>query len=190
MKTVMPFSGVEKEAKGCVGSTSACVGLHCIKGEPVAFGEHFIDEVNQLPAVAGKRTRPELPSHPPAGETPGLARQIIECQLEGLEPPAETFGIDKAIGRRGGIGYGRARWPQGIIRVEMDARGIPPELSMVLAQLCEVFPWIEELEGGRGVPALADRPRRHRTRNRTRGRKLHHKAAGRDDDKARAFCSA
>jgi hypothetical protein len=98
----------------------------------VAFGKHFIDEVNRLPAVAGRRTRPErrfelrtwhgLPSHPPAGKTPGLARQIIDRQLEGLEPPAEAFGTHQAIGRGNGIGHGRA---QGIIREEMDAWGIP-----------------------------------------------------------------
>ena len=82
----------------------------------MAFDEHFIDLVNRLPAVAGWRTRPErrlelrtwhvLPSHPPAGETPGLARQILERQLEGLEPAAEARGIDEAIGRRSGISGG------------------------------------------------------------------------------------
>ena len=103
MKTVVPFSGVEKEAKGCVGSTSACVGLHGPTGKAVAFGEHFIDFVNRLPAVAGRRAWPErrpelrsfcgLPPDPPAGETPGLARQILERQLEGLEPSGEARGI-------------------------------------------------------------------------------------------------
>ena len=37
---------------------------------------------------------------PPAGETSGLARQIIERELEGLEPAGEACGIDQAIGRR------------------------------------------------------------------------------------------
>ena len=85
----------------------------------MAFGEHFINLVNRLPAVAGWRTRPErrlelrtlhvLALHPPAGETPGLARQILERELEGLEPPGEARGVDKAIGRWSGIGGGRAR---------------------------------------------------------------------------------
>ena len=52
-------SGVEKEAKGCVGSTSGRVGLHCITGEPMAFGEHFINLVNRLPAIAGRMAWPE-----------------------------------------------------------------------------------------------------------------------------------
>ena len=47
----MPFSGVEKEAKD-VGSTSGRVGLHRLKGEPMAFDEHLIDQVNWLPAAA------------------------------------------------------------------------------------------------------------------------------------------
>ncbi len=62
----------------------------------MAFDEHFIDFVNRLSAIAGRMARPErrpelrtlrvLPPHPPAGETPGLARQILERELEGLEP--------------------------------------------------------------------------------------------------------
>jgi hypothetical protein len=147
------------EAKG---STSGRIGLHRIPGEAMAFDEHFIDFMNRLPAVAGRRTRPErrlelrtlhvLPPNPPAGETPGLSRQIIERQLEGLEPPGETFGTHEAIGRRSGIGYGRARRPQegchrGIASEDMDARGIPRGPYAVLAQAGEVFPWIEELEG-------------------------------------------
>ncbi len=60
----------------------------------MAFDEHFIDFVNRLPAVAGRMARPErrlelrsfcgLPPDPPAGETPGLARQIVERELEGV----------------------------------------------------------------------------------------------------------
>src|SRR5688500_7871798 len=115
----------------------------------MAFDEYFIDQVKRLPAVAGRTARPErrgelrtwrlLPSCPPAGETPGLARQIIECQLEGLEPVGEAFGIDKAIGGRNRIGGARARFPQGchpgiackdlIIPEEMDARRIARVLS-------------------------------------------------------------
>jgi hypothetical protein len=82
----------------------------------MAFDEYFIYFMNRLPAVAGRRTRPErrlelrtlrlLPPDPPAGETPGLARQILERELEGLEPPGETFGVDQAIGRRRGLGHG------------------------------------------------------------------------------------
>ena len=32
-----------------------------------------------------------LPSQPPAGHAPGLARQVIESELENLEPPAEAL---------------------------------------------------------------------------------------------------
>ena len=82
----------------------------------MAFGEHCIDLVNRLPAIAGRMARPErrlelrtlrvLPPDPPAGETPGLARQILERELEGMEPPGEGLGVDEAIGRRCGIGHG------------------------------------------------------------------------------------
>ena len=85
----------------------------------MAFGEHLIDFVHRFPAVAGRMARPErrfelrsfcvLPPDPPAGETPGLARQILERELEGMEPPGEARGIDEAIGRRSGIGGWRAR---------------------------------------------------------------------------------
>ena len=92
----------------------------------MAFGEHLIDFVNRLPAVAGRTAGPErrpelrtlrvLPPHPPAGETPGLARQIFERQLEGLKPPSEALGIDEAIGRRSGISQ----------RAQAPATGLPP----------------------------------------------------------------
>jgi hypothetical protein len=39
-------------------------------------------------------------SHPPAGHAPGLARQVIKGELQDLEPAAEMFAIDQAIGRR------------------------------------------------------------------------------------------
>ena len=80
----------------------------------MAFDEHVIDFVNCLPPITGRMARPErrlelqtwrlLPSQPPAGETPGLARQILKREFEGLEPPGEALGIDEAIGRRSGIG--------------------------------------------------------------------------------------
>ena len=122
----------------------------------MAFGEHFIDCMNLFLAVAGRRTRPErrcelhtwrvLPPDPPAGETPGLARQILERQLEGLEPPAETPGAHEAIGRRSGISRRLGRCPQdchpGIARKEMDAWGISRDPS-VRAQGFEAFPRIE-----------------------------------------------
>ena len=95
---------------------SACVGLERIPGEPVAVGEDFIDLVNVPLAVAGRRTGPErrleyrawhgLPPLPPAGHAPGLAREVVEGEFDGLEPAGNPFGIDKAIGRRGS-GYGR-----------------------------------------------------------------------------------
>jgi hypothetical protein len=74
----------------------------------MAVGENFIDWVNLPLAVAGRRTRSErrfelrtwhiLSPYPPAGQTPGLARQIIECELKGLEPAGEASGIDETIG--------------------------------------------------------------------------------------------
>jgi|GEM_PF-6466127 len=74
----------------------------------MAVGEDFIDGVNLPLAVAGRRTRPErrfelrsfrfLAPHPPAGETLGLARQILKRLLESLEPAAEALRIDEAIG--------------------------------------------------------------------------------------------
>ena len=77
----------------------------------MAVGEDLIDGVYLPLAVAGRRAGPErvsedmawhgLPSHPPAGHAPGLARQVIKRQLEDLEPAAEMFAIDQAIGRRG-----------------------------------------------------------------------------------------
>ena len=85
----------------------------------MAFDEHFIDFVNRFPAIAGRMARPErrpelqsfcvLPPKPPARETPGLARQILERELEGLEPKAEARGAHEAIGRRSGIGHGLGR---------------------------------------------------------------------------------
>ena len=96
-----------------MNSASACVGLHRLPGEPVAFGEDLVDFVDGLPAVAGRRAGPERhvdfgaparPSaYPQAGHAPGLARQVIQCQLEGLEPAGDAFGIDQAIGRRSGL---------------------------------------------------------------------------------------
>ena len=126
----------------------------------MAFDEHFIDFMNRLSAIAGRMARPErrpelwtfcvLAPHPPAGETPGLARQIIKCQFEGLEPAGEALGIDEAIGRWSGISGGRARLPQGrhpgIAPEDMDARRIPRECSAL--REFEIFPRIEELEGG------------------------------------------
>ena len=137
----------------------------------MAFDEHFVDQVKGLPAVAGRMARPErrpelrawrgLPPGPPAGQTPGLARQILKRQLEGLEPPGEAFGTHEAIGGRWNwIGHSRSmRSPQGChpgiaskdhpgiaFSEEMDARRIARILSA--AASCKVFAWIEELEGG------------------------------------------
>ena len=123
----------------------------------MAFGEHFINLVNRLPAVARRMAWPErrselrtlrvFPPDPPASETPGLAWQILKRQLEGLEPPADTLAIDKAIGRRGGFGSGRARLPRGhhprIISEEMDARDSPLGPSA-----CKILALIEQLKRG------------------------------------------
>ena len=77
----------------------------------MAVGEDFIDGVYLPLAVAGRLARTErvsedmawhgLPSQPPAGHAPGLARQVSKGELEDLEPAAEMFAIDQAIGRRG-----------------------------------------------------------------------------------------
>ena len=128
--------------------TSGRVGLHRLPGEVIAFDEHFIDFVNGLPAVARRMAGPErrqelqiwrsLSPLPPAGETPGLARQVLKRWLEGLEPPGETLGTDQAIGGRRGNGDGRGAraahraatvgsggektWMRGTIRVNFMAR--------------------------------------------------------------------
>ena len=133
----------------------------------MALGEDFIDLVNGLLAVAGRTAGPErrfefgawhgLAPHPPAGHAPGLARQVIKCALEGLEPAAEAFGIDQAIGRRSGSSHGRGSWPQvvdlGIRREEKDARRMLRVFYPALAQLREIFPRIVELEGREPAPA-------------------------------------
>ena len=127
----------------------------------MAVGEDFIDGMNLPLAAARRRTRPErrlefrnfhvLPPHPPAGHAPGLTRQIIQRQLEGLEPAAEARGIDEAIGWWRGIRCRLGRWPQGchpgIAPEEMDAWRILRVFYPALAQLREIFPRIEELEG-------------------------------------------
>ncbi len=156
----------------------------------MAVGEDFIDFVSWLTAVAGRTAGPErrfehrsfcsLAPDPPAGHAFGLARQVFERQLEGLEPAGDALAVDEAIGRR------RGRWPEGvhpgIVSEEKNARGIFCVFYAALAQLRKILPRIEELEGGDPVSAaLADDfPLWHGTR----GRHLHHKAAGRDDDKA------
>ncbi len=83
----------------------------------MAVGEDFIDGVNVPLASAGRRTGPQrrsedrawhgLPPQPPAGHAPGLARQVLEGELEGLEPAGEALGIDQAIGGGGGTATGR-----------------------------------------------------------------------------------
>ena len=60
----------------------------------MAFGEHFIDFMSGLPSGAGRMAGPErrfelrtfcfLSFQPPADKAFGLARQIIERQLEGI----------------------------------------------------------------------------------------------------------
>ena len=167
MKTVMPLpSGhFAKLIRIRTISASARIRPLDLPGEVVAFGEHLVDGVNRLPVVPWRSTRPDrrlelwtwhvLPPDPPTGKTPGLARQIIERQLEGLEPAAEAFGTHKAIGGRNGTCFGRACLPRGYCPVaseEMDARGIAHGPSMAAAR--EVFPRIEELEGGMGRTAL------------------------------------
>src|SRR5436190_20539570 len=83
---------------------SGGVGLQRLPGECVAVGEDFINGVNLPLAAAGRWTGAErrlelwsfhgLAPHPPAGHTPGLARQVLERQFENLEPAAEACGID------------------------------------------------------------------------------------------------
>ena len=62
--------------------------------------------------TAGAERRAELrafhvlPPDPPAGETPGLARQIFERQLEGLEPAGDALGVDEPSGGGAGAAAG------------------------------------------------------------------------------------
>ena len=68
---------------------SACIGLHRLPSEPIAFDEQLIDLVNWLPSVAGRMAGPErhqdfqawrgLPPFLAANETLGLARQVFKC---------------------------------------------------------------------------------------------------------------
>ncbi len=127
-----------------------------------------------------------LPPLLPAGETLGLARQIIERGFQGQEPSGQACGVDQATGWRRGFDHRPGRWKQGhnpgIGSEEMDARYKPGEFHD--PQGLETFPRIEQLK--RETPASAaladDWPRRHLTR----GSELHHKATRRDDDEAGA----
>ena len=124
----------------------------------MALGEYVIDFVIRLSAITGRTAGPQrrcefrrfrlLPFHPPAGEASRLARQIIERQLEGLKPACKALRIDEAIGRRGGIGHGPGRRPQGcypgIASEEMDARGTSSECPAALPR--EIFSRIEQLK--------------------------------------------
>ena len=146
----------------------------------MAFAEHLVDFVSGLLAMAGRRTGAErrferrnfcgLPPDPSAGHAPGLARQIIQRQLQGLEPAAEACGIDQAIGRGNGSRRWRRCWPEGVhtgIRPEeKDTWRMLRVFDPALAQLWEIFPRIEELEGGEPASAALsdDLPLGHRTR--------------------------
>ena len=126
----------------------------------MACDEHLVDFVHGLPAVARRMAGPQrrqelhlwrgLPPLPPAGETLGLARQILERGFEGLEPAAEALGVDEAIGRRRGFNHRPGCWPQGrhpgIGPEEMDARLHPRELPV--AQAFEILARIAKLKGG------------------------------------------
>jgi hypothetical protein len=102
---------------------SACIWLHRLPGEVVAFPEHAIDLVNGLPAVARRMAGPEryeelvvwrgLPPLLPADKALGLARQVVESGLKGIEPAVEACCIDPAIGRRRGFNHRPGRWKQG-----------------------------------------------------------------------------
>lgn len=143
-------------ARGASGG----VGLQGIAGEAVAFDEHDIYFVYRFFAVARRTARPERKSEfgifrrlafqPPAGETLGLARQILEGELEGLDPPDESLGIDHAIRRRHWISGGNRRLPQGrhtgIAGEHVDAWGNLGEDPAVRG--FKVFAWIEKLKGG------------------------------------------
>ena len=101
----MPFPDVVREAKA-----STCVRLQGFPGKPVAVGKHVIDFVNGFAAMPRRIARTErrselqaryvLPLQSPAGKTPGLARQVIECEFEGPESAGKACGIDEAIRRR------------------------------------------------------------------------------------------
>ena len=76
--------------------SSGGVGRQYVLGEGVAIEEHVVDRVDRPAPVAGRTTRPEwrlelqlrdlLPPCPQANETPRLTWQIVQRQLEGLEP--------------------------------------------------------------------------------------------------------
>ena len=145
------------------GSTSGGVGQQRVAGKLVAFAEQFIDLVNIPLAVAGRMAPPErrfetgvrhvLLPHPPADQTPGLARQVRKGGLKRLEPADEAPAIDQAISgsrRCASGGACRPGWrPQGhqaaIFGKDVEARRRPPGYD--LAPEYDAFTRIEELEG-------------------------------------------
>ena len=171
---------------------SACVGLHRLPGEPVAFGEDFIDFVSLLPPVAGRRPGRSgdlnfglfcLPPHPPAGHTPGLAGQIIEGQLEGLEPAGKAFGIDQAIGRRRREQAGAG--PQGVDRESCRRKGCAADTSRILRGVGSAPGKICAYRRAGRRDWKARCPFRYvPLRHGTRGRHLHHQPPGRNDNEA------
>jgi len=162
----------------------------------VAVGEDFIDGMNMPLAVAGRRTRAErrgelwtrhgLPPLAPSGEAFGLARQIVEGQLEGLEAAVEALRVDPAIILRGGSLRGLGPWPEvvnpGTRPEKQDARGIFRVFHPGLTQLGHVFAGISEPEGGRpAAPTLSDlAPLGHGPG----GGELYHETPGGDDNEA------
>ena len=120
---------------------SACIWLHRLPGEPIAFGEDFIDLVNGLSAVAGRMAGPEryqdfqiwrgLPPLLQTNETLGLAGEVFKCGFEGLEPVVEARCTDPAIGRWRGnddrAGCRPQRRNPWIVFDETNARFNPPD---------------------------------------------------------------
>ena len=124
-----------------------------------------------------------LPPLLQADEAFGLAGQIFEGELEGLEPAVKARCTDQAIGRRRGFNHGPGRWKQGhdpgIVVEEMDARDKPREFHGAdgpLHVLRGSKSWKEGIEIPPPFPN--DLPCRHGPRR----SQFHHNIPGRNDD--------
>src|SRR3954467_10274967 len=91
-----------------MSSRGVCVKR--VSRQAVALAQHPVDLVPGLPSVAGRGTGAQGGSelrtfHPvapglPARQALGLAREVVERQLDGLKPAAKTPRVDRVIGLR------------------------------------------------------------------------------------------
>ena len=117
----------------------------------------------------------------PLVELAGAKGSRVEVDMESTLYTERTIAVLEELAEAGPV---RAVIQAYLFRTasdidRMNARRIPRSRSPVLAQLREIFPWIEQLKGETRATAPPDGcPRCHRTRRNN----LHHKATRRDDD--------